>query len=138
MQVFMNHKSDKVRMKNRMELITAFPPRPITSDTELVATQARINSLLDKRNLTQDDRDYLKVLGMLVYEYEEEHEPMPTLKGVNLLKALMEESSLQPSDLVPVFESEAMVAEILNSERPLTEVQISQLANLFHISLASF
>jgi HTH-type transcriptional regulator / antitoxin HigA len=121
-----------------MNLSKPFLQHPITNDTELIAIQAWINSLLDKAALTQDDRDYLKILGMLVYEYEEEHEPMPTLKGINLLKALMEESSLQPQDLVPIFESEAMVAEILNSERPLTETQIFQLANLFHISPASF
>jgi HTH-type transcriptional regulator / antitoxin HigA len=62
-----------------MELITDFPPRPVTNDAELTATQERINSILDKRNLTQDDRDYLRVLGILVYEYEEEYEPMPKL-----------------------------------------------------------
>ena len=44
-----------------MELINAFPPRPITNEAELTATQTRINSLLDKAPLTQDDRDYLKV-----------------------------------------------------------------------------
>ncbi|MDF5728237.1 MAG: transcriptional regulator [Rhizonema sp. PD38] len=77
-----------------INLINTFPPRPITNEAELIATQNRINFILDKGNLTQDDRDYLKVLGTLIYDYEQNHEPMPTLRGVELLKALLEESNL--------------------------------------------
>lgn len=80
-----------------IKLITTFLPRPITNDVELIATQNQINHILDKGKLTQDDRDYLKVLGTLVYDYEDKNEPMPTLKGVELLKALLEESNLQSS-----------------------------------------
>ena len=71
-----------------MNLINSFPPRPIDNEAELVATQNKINSILDKQNLTQDDKDYLRVLGMLVYEYEENHEIIPEIKGVELLQAL--------------------------------------------------
>jgi HTH-type transcriptional regulator / antitoxin HigA len=63
-----------------MELITTFPPRPIANEAEFFVTQERINSILDKKVITQDDRDYLMVLGLLVYDYEERHEPpMPKL-----------------------------------------------------------
>ena len=92
-----------------IELITTFPPRPITNDAELIATQNQINSILDKGKLTQDDRDYLKVLGTLVYDYEDKNEPMPILKGVELLKALLEESNLQPKDLASICQSKSIV-----------------------------
>jgi len=62
-----------------LSLITKFPPRPITNDAELIANQQMINSILDKNNLNQDDQDYLRVLGMLVYEYEEKNEQFPEL-----------------------------------------------------------
>jgi HTH-type transcriptional regulator / antitoxin HigA len=120
-----------------IELINAFPPRPITNDAELTATQIRINALLDQKNLTQDDRDYLKVLGTLIFDYEEKHEPMPTLSGVALVKALMEDSNLQPSDLIPIFASEEAVVEVLNCEKQLTEHQLHALAEFFHISADS-
>lgn len=95
-----------------IELITTFPPRPITNEAELIATQNQINSILDKGKLTQDDRDYLKVLGTLVYDYEDKNEPMPILKGVELLKALLEESNLQPKDLASICQSESIVLDI--------------------------
>jgi HTH-type transcriptional regulator/antitoxin HigA len=121
-----------------IELITTFPPRPITNDAELIATQNQINSLLDKGKLTQDDRDYLKVLGTLVYDYEDKNEPMPTLKGIELLTALLEESNLQPKDLASICQSESIVLDILNRKRDLTASQIKELAAFFHISPASF
>ncbi len=117
-----------------LELITTFPPRPITNETKLIATQNRINYILDKGCLTKEDRDYLKFLGILVYEYEEKHEPIPTIRGVELLKALLQESQLYPQDLVPILGNEFMVLEVLNSKCKLSENQIQELANFFHIS----
>lgn len=121
-----------------IELITTFPPRPITNDAELIATQNQINSILDKGKLTQDDRDYLQVLGTLVYDYEDKNEPMPILKGVELLKALLEESNLQPKDLLPICQSESIVLGILDGKRELTASQMKELATFFHISPVSF
>jgi HTH-type transcriptional regulator / antitoxin HigA len=116
-----------------IKLLTTFPPRPITNEDELIATQNQINSILDKGNITQDDRDYLRVLGTLVYDYEQQHERMPTLKGVALLHALLEESDLQPKDLVSMLESESIVSDVLNGKRQLTEKQIQDLAVFFQI-----
>lgn len=117
-----------------MALITTFPPRPIANDDELIATQNQINSILDKGKITQDDRDYLKVLGLLVYDYENKHEPMPLLKGVELITALMEESNLQPSDLTYIFETELVFLDIINKKCQLNADQINNLATLFHLS----
>ena len=116
-----------------IKLITTFPPRPITNEEELIATQNQINSILDQGNITQDDKDYLKVLGTLVYDYEQQHEKMPTLKGVALLQALLEESELQPKDLVSILESKSIVLDVLNGKRKLTEKEIQDLAVFFKI-----
>lgn len=121
-----------------IELINEFPPRPISTEAELVATQTRIHSILDKPSLTQDDRDYLKVLGTLVYDYEEQHEPIPNLRGIELLKALMEEANLQPQDLVPIFGNQDVVISLLSHESQLTENQANNLAAFFKVSSASF
>lgn len=117
-----------------IELITTFPPRPITNEVELIATQNRINFILDSKNITQDDKDYLKVLGTLVYDYEQQHEPMPTLKGVELLKALLEESNLQPQDLTSICGTDFNVTEILNGKHKLTKNKINSLATFFKVS----
>ncbi len=117
-----------------MQLINAFPPRPITDDAELLATQARINAILDRSPLTQDDQDYLKVLGTLVYEYEERTEVFPRLTGLALLKSLMTEMNLLPQDLVPILEDESIVDGILSGAVQPSKLQVQQLATFFRVS----
>lgn len=114
-----------------LELITSFPPRSIKSEVELIATQARINFILDKGQLNQDERDYIKILGMLVDEYEEKHEPMPKIKGIELLKALLEETNLQPKDLVTIFGSETIILDVLQGKKQMTEEQAQKLNSSF-------
>ena len=57
-----------------LELITAFPPRPITNELEYEATQTQINKVLDKPEINLDDRAYLKILGLTIYDYEDQTE----------------------------------------------------------------
>ena len=117
--------------KYYIELINAFPPRPITNEAELIATQKQINSILDQKQLNQDDRDYLKVLGMLVYEYEEKHEPIPEIRGVELLKAVSEEFGLKHKDLISIFNNELVILDILQGKKQLTKEQEQQLIKRF-------
>ena len=121
-----------------IELLKAFPPRPITAEEELMATQEAIDSLLDKGELTPDERDYLNLLGMLVYEYEQTLEPIPDIYGVELLKALIEDFELRQKDLVPIFKTESIVSDILREKRQLTTEHIQKLAEFFQVSPAVF
>jgi HTH-type transcriptional regulator / antitoxin HigA len=121
-----------------LQLINTFPPRPINNEAELLATQEQIDAIIDKQDITQDDKDYLKVLGTLVYEYEQKHEPMPVPKGVELIKALMTEENLQPRDLVVIFDNESAVIRVLEKNQEITAKQIQKLGEFFHISPIMF
>ncbi len=121
-----------------LQLINTFPPRPINNDAELLATQEQIDAILDKKNINQDDRDYLKVLGTLVDEYEQKHEPIPVLRGVELIQALMTEENLQPCELVSIFDDEHTVTKVLENKKDITAKQIQRLSDFFHISPIMF
>ncbi|MHC5747451.1 MAG: helix-turn-helix domain-containing protein [Nostoc sp.] len=120
------------------ELLQAFPPRPIRTEEELLATQSVIDSLIDNAPLTPDQGDYLSVLGTLVYKYEQTQKPVPDIYGVDLLKALMEEFGLRQKDLTPVFKTESIVSDILKRKRKLTIRHIQELAQFFDLSPAVF
>jgi HTH-type transcriptional regulator / antitoxin HigA len=121
-----------------LQLINTFPPRPINNEAELLATQAQIDAIIDKQDITQDDQDYLKVLGTLVYEYEQKHEPMPVPQGIELIKALMTEENLQPRDLVAIFDNESTVTEVLEKNQEISVKQLQKLGEFFHISPIMF
>jgi HTH-type transcriptional regulator / antitoxin HigA len=121
-----------------MELLKTFPPRPITKQDELIATQTVIDSLIDKGDLTTDEQDYLNVLGTLVYEYEQKQEQIPDIHGVELIKALLVEFDVQEKDLIPIFKTESITSEVLSGSLNLTTEHISKLAEFFHVSPAVF
>ncbi|WP_204106364.1 MULTISPECIES: hypothetical protein [Spirulina sp. CCY15215] len=121
-----------------LELLKTFPPRPITSEEELMETQKRVDRLLDSKELTRDEKDYLNVLGTLIYEYEQKQEIIPDIYGVELLKSLMEEMGVSKPDLVPIFKTEAIASDILNEKQPLTLQHIEKLAHFFHVSPSVF
>jgi HTH-type transcriptional regulator/antitoxin HigA len=101
-------------------------------------TQHVIDALIDKGDLTSEEVDFLDLLGTLVYEYEEKHVHIPSLHGIELLKALIEESNLRQKDLVPVFKTESIVSEVLSGQRKLTVEHIQKLAEFFHIPPGAF
>ncbi|BDA72885.1 hypothetical protein CAL7716_070510 [Calothrix sp. PCC 7716] len=122
-----------------MELLKTFPPRPITSHEEFIATQKVIDSLIDKEDeLTSDEQDYLNILGTLVYEYEEKHVEIPDIYGIDFIKALLLDLNLSAKDLIPIFKTESHVSDVLNGKIDLTVKDISKLADFFKISPAAF
>ncbi len=121
-----------------IELLQQFPPRPIKSEEELFAAQEMIDTLLDSGEITPEKQDYINLLGILIYEYEEKHIPIPDLSGIDLLKALIDELDLKQKDLVPIFKTESIVSEILNGKRKFTVEHIEKLADFFNISPSAF
>ncbi len=121
-----------------LELLQKFPPRPIKSEKDLFATQAVIDTLLDSGDMTPEEQEYINLLSILVYDYEEKSVLIPDLYGVELLKALIQELGLKQKDLVPIFKTESIISAILNGQRKLTVEHIEKLADFFHISPSAF
>lgn len=115
------------------QLMTAFMPRPIQSEAQYWETQAGIDALLDKDDLTPDEQDYLTLLGLVIERYEDDNEPDFELRGVALIKALIEEQGLRQRDLVPVFKTDSIVSAVLNGKRSLTAEHINKLAAFFNL-----
>ncbi|BAY24563.1 hypothetical protein NIES2100_43580 [Calothrix sp. NIES-2100] len=120
------------------ELLTSFPPRPIKSEDDFEKTQAVIDKLLDKGELTEEEEDYLNLLGMVIHEYESQQDLVLDIYGVDLLKVLMAELNLKQKDLVPIFKTESIVSDVLKGKRKLTVEHIQKLAEFFKVSPAVF
>ena len=117
-----------------LELLKQYPPRPIHNEEDLEMMQEVINRLLDKPQLTAEEREYLNVLGALIYEYEENQEPIPDIYGLELLKFILEERNIQKQDLLSIFESKSTLDDIFDGLQELTPIYIQKLANFLNIS----
>ena len=79
----------------------------------------------------EEDKDYLQVLGKLIYDYEEKYEPIPKLEGVEILHSLLNDFKVNPQDLLEIFRSESVIFDIINGNRNLTDDEATSLANYY-------
>ena len=119
-------------------LLQSFPPRPISTKDQFLATQEVVDRLIDKGELTEDERDYLNLLGTLIEAYEEQAVEIPDIYGVDLLKVLIEEFDLRQKDLTPIFKTDSIVSDVINRKRNLTVEHIQGLSEFFQVSPSVF
>ena len=115
------------------ELLRTFAPRPIRGEADYQNIQREVDHLVDRSDLSDAEREYLDLLGTLILDYERCHEDRAhyELRGVELLKGLIELHDLTLADLVPIFKTKSIAAAILNRHRRLTSDHINQLAAFF-------
>ena len=116
-------------------LIVKFLPRVIHNEDEYITVQTQVDRLVDRTDLTSAEQEYLDLLGTLIWEYEQRTESSADyeLRGVTLLRGLIELHELKQQDLVPIFKTKSIVSAVLNGKRQLTTEHINQLAAFFHL-----
>src|SRR5258708_554475 len=126
--------------KELQEHWTAVSPLlSIRSEEEYELAVERLNRLLDEIGTDEQHPLYsfLDTLGALLYDYEEQHYPMPEASGADVLRFLMEEHGLAQTDLSEIA-SQGVISDILRGKRELNVRQIRALAQRFHVSPAVF
>ncbi|MDB5352818.1 MAG: putative transcription regulator containing domain [Planctomycetota bacterium] len=120
-------------------LVRAFPLRPIKSEVDLQGAIAVLDSLLDRRDRTEAEDDYLDVLGDLVEKYEDEHVPMPSLTDADLLRNLIENRGLTSDDVsAGTGISAPALADLLAGNRVLDRAEIESLARFCRVKPSIF
>ena len=111
----------------------------IRNEDEYDKAVATLNGLIDEVGTDEKHPLYelLDTLGTVIHAYENKHHPIPDCSGVEMLKFLMEEHQLDPSDLSELGLPNT-VSEILEGKRELTVKHIHALAARFQINPAVF
>lgn len=122
-----------------LELVLAFPLRPIRTEKELDAATRAIHALIDLEKLSDPERDYLDVLTDLVEAYEAEHYPDEPVSDADLLRYLLENKGVSQVDAAKgAGIAESTVSEVLSGRRMLNRKQIGKLANYFRVEPGAF
>lgn len=113
-------------------------PRVITSDAQ---NERYISVLLEfekKDRLSAKEREFAKLLTVLIEAYENKYYPIRGASPVEVLAHLMEANNLKQKDLAPLFGSESLVSKVLRGERELKKRDIERLSKRFGVSPAVF
>ncbi len=122
------------------DLLLTFLPRPIKTEQDYTVVQTELDRLIDQDELSPAEQDYLDLLGTLIWEYEARTEDRVNfeLRGVDLVKGLLELHGLKQKDLLPIFKTRSIVSAVLSGKRRLTVAQINALAAFFKLPHALF
>jgi HTH-type transcriptional regulator/antitoxin HigA len=121
-------------------LLRSALPVVIESDQEYEWMLARVEALLEKddEEVSAEDGRLLKLLAILVEEYEDRNMALPRSKPHKMLKHLLEEHELKPRDLWPVIGSKSRVSEILAGKRSISKDHAKKLAAFFRVPVDLF
>ena len=120
------------------DLLGLYVPHPIHSDADLASTEQGLTALLAKADRSAAEDEIVDLLTGLVERWEDDHEVMPDVHGVELVKLLLAEREQPQRALTPVFGTESTVSAVLSGRRPLQTKHIVALGAFFGVSPRAF
>jgi len=99
----------------------------IETDADLEEALARIEQLMQRGGDDADDE--IRILGLLIHDYEREHVPFREPDAVETLEFVMSERGMNAADLVPLIGSDELVTSVLGRLEPLTAEMIQRLSD---------
>jgi len=133
------HSVERAAEERYLDLVRAFPLRPIHSEIELDRAIAVIDALIDRSNLDAGEEDYLDVLSDLVHRYEAEHDPIAPVTDSEMIRFLLDSNDITQATLAQQSEiSESTISEILAGKRKLSRRHIAEFSRVFGVSPAIF
>ena len=116
-------------------LVGRFPLRPIRSNKALDAAVEMVDSLLDRKNLSSEEEDYLEVLGDLIERYESEEHPVAPVSDAQMLRHLIEAKGVSQTEVSSATGiADSTISEVLKEKRSLNRNHIGSLARYFYVS----
>lgn len=123
---------------NYPQLLAKFVPQEIDSEGEYDRALAIAERLTFKQNKTTAEIKVLKLIVILIKDYEKVHYPMDYVSPHELLQHLMESNQTRQADLVGLIGSRGVVSEVVNGKRSISKAQAKALGEFFSVSPGLF
>ncbi len=123
---------------NYAALLSEIKPEVIRDEKQNRAYIGRLEALSSKKHLTSAEEKLMRLLLLLIEDFERNSDPVPDASPIDILRHLMEAHGLRQRDLTDVFGTESIVSEVLHGKRELTKEHIRRLSARFSVSPAVF
>ena len=133
-------KAPSIDPRKYKRLLGEAAPVVIETEEEYKRMLARFERLMDKDDdsISPEEGRLLKLLAMLLEDYEDRNIPLPPIKPGKIVRHLLTEKGLRQRDLVPVIGSRSRVSEMIAGNRSISKSQAKKLAGFFHVPVELF
>jgi len=120
-------------------LLRRFSLRPLGTDADLELAQAVMDELVDRRELSQAEKDYLHDLTELIAAYERKVFRPRRASDADVLRFLIEQKGVTQAEVAAATDvAESTISAVLNGKRKLNRTHIGKLAAYFHVGPGVF
>lgn len=122
------------------KLLIDAAPGAIETEEENERALAIIDRLMrkDEDSLSPEEDRLLRMLAVLVEDFEKKAYPIGPSNPAVALRELMREHSLKQADMVEIFGSQGTVSQVLNGKREISKSQAKKLSTRFHLPIDVF
>jgi HTH-type transcriptional regulator / antitoxin HigA len=133
-------KSRKINAQKYAELLALALPKSIETESENERALEIVNRLMTKgeKKLSAEEHLLLRMLVLLIEEFEKKAYPIPPAEPHEVLKTLLENRGLKQVDLMPIFGARSNVSAALAGNRSIGKSQAKALAEFFKVSAELF
>jgi len=130
----------KIDPRKYRRLLGKAAPAVIETEEEYKEMLARFEKLMDKdeASISPEEGRLLKLLAMVLEEYEDRNVSLPPFRPDKMLRHLLVEKGLRQSDLLSVIGSKSRVSEIITGNRSISKTQAKKLAAFLHVPVELF
>lgn len=121
-------------------LLATTLPIAIETEEEYERMLEAVSRLMSKGggNHTLEEERLLKLLVILVENFEDRTLPLKNASAHEMLMFFMDQHKLRQADLLPVFGSRGVASNVVNGKRSISKAQAKKLAEMFHTSADVF
>lgn len=120
------------------QLLNEFVPVAIETEAENQRALRVVAGLMNKEKLETAEKSLLKLLTVLIEDFEQRRYSLGDSTPLETLKELMRANGMQPKDVVHAFGSKGVVSEVLNGRRQIGKEAARRLAALFSVPVSAF
>lgn len=121
-----------------LELLAEYRPVAIETEAENERALKIVETLMGRERLSAAERNLMKLLAVLIEDFEQRHYSLGDSSPLETLKELMRARGLEPKDLWPVFGSKGNTSEVLSGKRGISRERATRLGEKFSVSPAIF
>jgi HTH-type transcriptional regulator/antitoxin HigA len=120
------------------QLLIAIHPRVPRTEKENERLISLLKKLDDKEQTTPEEDELVKLLVVLIEDFEETHYATRKAQPFEVLRELMRVHDVKPKDLYETFGSKGTTSEVLRGKRAISKGAAKKLAKRFHASVEMF
>src|SRR5437764_199197 len=103
-----------------VHLLTVFAPVVIETDAEHERALKAASALMEKEKRSRAETSLLKLLAVLIEDYEQDRFSMGNASPLEALRELMRIREMSPKDVWAAFGSKGIASEVLNGKRGIS------------------